>query len=415
MVEMESLFKAALGLTDPWYVKDLQFDKEAKRLIISIDFKAGSRFFYKDKEAGNSGTYPVYDTVIKRWRHLNFFEHECCLEARVPRIITGDGNVRQVEVPWGGRMTGFTLLFEALILALLQRMPVHEVGELFKISDNKLWELMHRYVEKAKSHIDFSAMQRIGIDETSARKGHDYITLFVDMDKKSVVHIEEGRGAETIKGFAAELEAKGAKAEQIKEVSSDLSPAFISGIAKYLPAASLTFDRFHVMKIINEAVDKTRKWEKSEPALKNMRYILLKNRSNLNLKDMKKLADLELNSMHLKTVKAHQMRENFQLIFEAQSKKVFIRLLRKWCVTAEKSGIFNMEKAAKTIRKHWLGIANWHETRLTNGILEGFNSLIQAAKAKARGYRTKKNLIAITYLILGKLDFSKVNKCCQPT
>lgn len=413
---MEALFKAALGLEDPWYVKALDFSKEEKRLDIKIDFKKGSTFYYEDKKAGIRGTFPVHDTVTTRWRHLNFFEHECYLEARVPRVKTDNGKVRKVSVPWEGKKNGFTLLMEAVLLQFLQKMPVHDVAELFSISDYRLWSLIHAYVDVCVPEKDMKKIEKVGVDETSARKRHDYITIFVDLEEKSVAHIEEGKGKETIEGFAEVLKERGGSAEQIQEVSCDLSPAFTSGVKQHLPEAHITYDRFHVMKIVNEAVDNTRKWERrSTPALKKMRYILLSNRDNLTKKNREKLKNLELNNMHLETMRAYQLRENFQLIFEAKDLRTFIQALRKWCVAAEQSGIFHMEKAAKTIRKHWRGIARWKKSQITNGILEGFNSLIQAAKAKARGYSTKRNLIAIVYLMLGKLNFRSVNACCQPT
>lgn len=413
---MEALFKAALGLEDPWYVKALDFSKEEKRLDIKIDFKKGSTFYYEDKKAGICGTFPVHDTVTTRWRHLNFFEHECYLEARVPRVKTDSGKVRKVSVPWEGKKSGFTLLMEAVLLQFLQKMPVHDVAKLFSISDYRLWSLIHAYVDVCVPEKDMKKIEKVGVDETSARKRHDYITIFVDLEEKSVAHIEEGKGKETIEGFAEVLKERGGSAEQIQEVSCDLSPAFTSGVKQHLPKAHITYDRFHVMKIVNEAVDNTRKWERrSTPALKKMRYILLSNRDNLTKKNREKLKNLELNNMHLETMRAYQLRENFQLIFEAKDLRTFIQALRKWCVAAEQSGIFHMEKAAKTIRKHWCGIARWKKSQITNGILEGFNSLIQAAKAKARGYSTKRNLIAIVYLMLGKLNFRSVNTCCQPT
>lgn len=410
---MKALFKAALGLEDPWYVKALDFSKEEKRLDIKIDFKKGSTFYYEDKKAGICGTFPVHDTVTTRWRHLNFFEHECYLEARVPRVKADSGKVRKVSVPWEGKKSGFTLLMEAVLLQFLQKMPVHDVAELFSISDYRLWSLIHAYVDVCVPEKDMKKIEKVGVDETSARKRHDYITIFVDLEEKSVAHIEEGKGKETIEGFAEILKERGGSAEQIQEVSCDLSPAFTSGVKQHLPKAHITYDRFHVMKIVNEAVDNTRKWERrSTPALKKMRYILLSNRENLTKKNREKLKNLELNNMHLETMRAYQLRENFQLIFEAKNLRTFIQALRKWCVAAEQSGIFHMEKAAKTIRKHWYGIARWKKSQITNGILEGFNSLIQAAKAKARGYSTKRNLIAIVYLMLGKLNFRSVNACC---
>lgn len=416
MKSMEHLFKAALGIEDPWYVDSVEFDEQNEVLNIKLDFKRGSKFFYEDKEAGISGTFGVYDTVTKRWRHLNFFQHECYLEARVPRIETGKGQVRLIEVPWAGKLNGFTLLFEALILKLAQCMPPNQLHRIIGVSNYKIWSIVEKYVAQMLEMQDLSEVKEIGIDEKSAKKQHDYITLFVDMEKRAVVHIEDGKNSQTIKGFAERLTEKGCLPSQIKHVCSDMSPAFIGGVNKYLPEASLTFDRFHVMKIINDAVDNVRKWERSgNPELRKMRYVLLKNRKDLSARDLKKIEELQMSSMHLDTMKAYQMRETFQMCYMAESAEVFESMMRRWCNWVKSSGIFNMVKAAETIEKHFSGIVLWYKTRITNGILEGFNSLIQAAKAKARGYSTKKNLINISYLLLSKFDFSKINRCWKPT
>ncbi len=416
MKNMEHLFKMALGIEEPWYVDSVIFDENEKVLTIKLDFKRGSKFFYEDKEAGISGTFGVYDTVTKRWRHLNFFQHECYLEARVPRIETGKGQVRQIEVPWAGKLNGFTLLFEALILQFAQCMTPNQLKKIIGVSNHKIWSIIDKYVSEMLEMQDLSEIDAIGIDETSARKRHDYITLFVDTRKKAVVHVEEGKGADTVKGFAGRLKEKGGYPSQIKKVCSDMSPAFISGVSEHLPEASITFDRFHVMKIVNEAVDNVRKWERSDnPQLKKTRYLLLMNRENLSKKNLNRIKELELSSMHLDTMKAYQMRETFQMCYKAESAEVCEIIIKKWCSWVKESGIFNMVKAAETVEKHLDGILRWYETRITNGILEGFNSLVQAAKAKARGYSTKKNLINIVYLLLSRFEFNKINPCYKPT
>ena len=114
----EKLFEAALGVSSLWYVAGTDFDAAAKSLTIRVDFTVGERFAL----AGVEGQHPVHDTVTKRYRHLNFFQHDCYLEVRVPRVKLPDGSVRQVEPPWAGKLSGFTLLFEALVLMLCQQM-----------------------------------------------------------------------------------------------------------------------------------------------------------------------------------------------------------------------------------------------------------------------------------------------------
>jgi len=138
---------------------------------------------------------------VKRRRHLNFFQHECYLEAKVPRIVKGEGHVRQAEVLWAGKLNGFTLLFEALILQIARCMPPNQLKEIIGVSNYKIWKIIEKYVSEISELQDLSEVEEIGMDETSARKSHDYTTLFVDLKKKSVIHIEEGRGVETVEAY----------------------------------------------------------------------------------------------------------------------------------------------------------------------------------------------------------------------
>src|SRR5689334_12105468 len=115
-MDMREIFSKALGIEKPWFVSEINFDADTKRLDIKIDFTKGSTFTFE--QDGVIGQYKAYDTVEKEWRHLNFFEHECYLKARVARIKTPDNKVHLVLPVWSGLQNGFTLLFEALILQL---------------------------------------------------------------------------------------------------------------------------------------------------------------------------------------------------------------------------------------------------------------------------------------------------------
>jgi transposase len=205
------------------------------------------------------------------------------------------------------------------------------------------------------------------------------------------------------------LEDKGGDRENIGDISCDMSPAFIKGVKNYLPNAQVTFDKFHILKIINEAVDHVRKDEaKKNPLLIGNRYIFLKNDSNLTVRQKAIKSKLELPKLNLKSIKAMQIREAFQQIYTADSVDDFETLLTKWYYWATHSQLAPIIKAAKTIKNHWQGILNWKESQINNGILEGLNSVLQAAKRKARGYK-KQHFKTIAYLITGKLDFSKIN------
>jgi transposase len=188
------LFATALGVTSPWSVRNVAFDGDKRLLTISIDFAKGSRFPYP----GVEGRHPVHDTQTKRYRHLNFFQHECYLEVRTPRIKLPDGRVVLAEPDWAGKLSGFTLLFEALILAMCRQMPFAAVARLAGESWHRVQAICQRYVDLALARADLSRLTKLTIDETSSRRGHNYLTFAADAEARKVVFVTEGRDAKTI-------------------------------------------------------------------------------------------------------------------------------------------------------------------------------------------------------------------------
>jgi transposase len=406
-MQLETLFSEALGIKSPWKISSLKFDSAKKKLDIEVDFERGSVFEYEDQETGEKDEYKAYDTINKTWRHLNFFEHECYLHARVPRIKPKSGGITMIFPPWTGRVYGFTLLFEALVMQLCRNMPVSQAGKILKISDHKLWAVLDCYVTLGLAQADYSEVEAIGCDETSIAKWHSYISLFVDLSEKKTIFIAEGKDHKTVTQFANILEDFGGKRENIKDVSCDMSPAFIKGIKQELPNAQITFDKFHILKIINSGVDEVRREEaKTNPILKGMRYSFLKNDSNLT--DKQRDQKESLSKLNLKTMKALQIRETFQDIYNAETKEEFTRLLKKWYYWASHSRLKPIIKVAKMVKNHWDGIVRWKESQINNGILEGLNSVIQAAKRKARGYKAK-HFKVMAYLLTGKLNLKDIN------
>jgi transposase len=400
MDQGNQLFTLALGLVPPWMVDEVQFTAEEKRLDLHVNFPRVSRF--PCPVCGQD--CPVYDTQEKVWRHLDFFQHAAYLHARVPRVQCPEHGVHLVPVPWAREGSGFTLLFEALVMAMVREMPVLTVARMVGETDQRLWRVIDHYVAKAREAVDMSEVHAIGVDETSSRRGHDYISLFVDLKAKRLLFATPGKEAQTFEKFAEDLQAHSGSAEAITEVSMDLSPAFQKGAAEHLPNAPVTFDRFHLMKLVNEAVDAVRKGEAhSQPDLKKSRWLWLKNPERLSAKQSTKLQEL-LKNQNLKTAQAYQFRLTFQEIFTIQNRHQGAVLLKAWIENAKASGLPPLVKVAYTLMNHWDGVLRWFESQITNGILEGFNSLLQSAKAKARGYRTHKNFINMAYLILGKLD-----------
>jgi len=411
-MQPEALFGLALGIVSPWEVTAVEFNKESSRLDIVIDFQRGTLFPCPVCGAMS----PVHDTTEKQWRHLNFFQYEAYLKARVPRVKcpNSDCGVKQVPVPWSRAGSGFTLLFEALVMTLCRDLPVNVIARHFAVNDTRLWRVLTSYVAKARANEDFSAVRRVGIDETSSKKGHNYVTLCFDLDRKKMLFGTEGRDHETIEKFVADLEAHGGNAENITDAAIDMSKAFIKGVTEQFPNATTTFDPFHVVKLMNDALAKIRAEEaRAFPELlKKSRYLFLKNPENLNPEEEQRLNEI-IATQNLESTEAYLHKLNLQNVYFADSRQEAEVLLTEWHKMAGSSGLTLIRKMAATVKEHWNGILSHFDSDLTTGFLEGINSLIQAAKARARGYRNPKNLITMAYIIAGKLNFKSLHP--QPT
>jgi transposase len=187
-----------------------------------------------------------------------------------------------------------------------------------------------------------------------------------------------------------------------------MSEAFLKGTLTYLPAAEITFDRYHVKSHLSTAVDEVRREESKHhhELLANTRYMWLKRPANLTAKQ-RDLLD-ELLAQPLQTVRAYTLAQQFDSFYELTDPDTAEEYLRRWITEVDSSGLEPLQKFARMLEDHWLGVIRWHHSRISNGLLEGLNSLIQAAKRRARGYRTNRNFIAMIYLIVGKLNAGPV-------
>ncbi len=401
-IPQEALFKIALNLEDPWYISQIEFSAEGKQLDIHIDFKSGSKFpCAKCRKTNRS----VHDTIERTWRHLNFFQFKTYIHCRVPRTECEGCGVKQINVPWARKSSGFTLLMDALIVLMSQKMTVSSIAEIIDEHDTRIWRVIGFYVEQARSQENLSDVKSVGVDETSRAKGHKYVTVFIDLDKSKVIYACEGKDAATIGSFKDDLENHNGSFQNIKNFCCDMSPAFISGIENNFPNASITFDKFHVMKLMNEAVDQVRREEQSNNfILKKTRYIWLKNPENLTHKQKATLRPLK--DLRLKTMKAYSIKLALRDFWSYSYRKSAESHLKRWYFWATHSRLGPVIECAKTIKQHWTGITNYIKTKIDNGILEGTNSIIQAAKDSARGFRSTKNFITTIYLRTGNLKFN---------
>lgn len=398
----EYLFTLALGINLPWQIKSINFEStgSSEELHINIDFEKGSKF---PDDTGELCS--VHDTKEKTWRHLNFFQHSCYLHCRVPRIKTKDGQVKLVQVPWAREGSGFTLLFEAYVMCLIEKeMPVNKIGKLVNENAHRLWTIFNYWIERAYQKNDVSNLTKLGLDETSRRKGHNYLTVAVDLDTSRVFHVSEGKDIEAVKSVKTYLEGKGVSLKKITDASMDMSPSYISAVGKYFPNANIHFDRFHVVKLLNEAMDDVRKTERKEhEILKGHKYTFLKNKDKLSKTKQTQLN--ELITLLPALGQAYRLKELFNDLWEMDSEVQATNFLVAWCKEVDAAGLAPFKKFANTVKAHWTGVVNFCETEINNGILEGLNCKIQLAKRRARGYRLTKNFINMIYFLCGKLEF----------
>jgi len=325
---------------------------------------------------------------------------------RTPRTKCPKCGERLWQPPWGRKQSGFTMLFEAFVMALAREMPISRIGELVGEQDTRIWRIVRGHVNRAYIKKSFTTVEKIGIDETSSHKGHNYVTVFANMDTGEVLFATEGKDSRTVQKFAEELPKHEAEAKQIKEVTMDMSPGFILGVTDHLPKADITFDKFHVIQALNKAQDEVRRMEQAKnPLLKRTRYIWLKNPDNLTAEQTKQLATLR--HENLKTAKVYQMKLTFQDIYRnIREPLVAKEAIQKWLSWAVRSRLEPVKSFAKLVKRHFAGILRFFVSRLTSGLIEGTNSRIQEIKRRARGFRNINYFIAMIYLEAANLDLA---------
>ena len=415
-VGIEVLFTSALGLQPPWVVEDVKLDTAKRR----IDFEVGCQGALLACPQCGAAAQPVHDRLRRSWRHLDFFQFEAWLHADVPRVgCAACGKTSQVVVPWAREGSGFTLLFEALALALCRDMPVKQAAVLLRCADKQLWRRIDHYVAQARALDDMSAVQIVGIDETSLQRGQSYITVVHDLDTKRLLFATEGRDHQTVVDFAADLKAHGGDPERVRHVCQDMSPAFAKGVGLALPNALISYDRFHVVAMANEAMDQVRQAEMRDDAPGVTRALGAADRKSIKglmwgmRKNPSGWTQQQTNAMHwlqrssLKSARAWRLKMALREVYARAAASNDARLARAdlnaWLSWARRSRLESFKKLARTITQRADAVVRGMTDNRSNAFVEAMNGLLQQVKRAARGFRTAKNFIAIAYLRMSKL------------
>ena len=396
----EELFTAALGLGRQWRVAECRFEGKPKGLELRLEHVPGEHFECPQCKA----LCGVHDTLERRWRHLNFFQYRCEFVAKVPRTWCRKDGVHQVQVPWAREGSGFTLLMEALVMFLSAQMPVDGIADLLQETDTRLWRVLIYYVEQTQTRRDWKAVRRIAVDETSARRGHRYVTNVLDCDGRGLLLMVEGRSSEALGSFAQALRAHGGDPTQIQAIAMDMSPAYLKGAAEYFPGAQIIFDKFHVMLLAGQALETVRRQLQHQGAeLKGSLWSLRGNAWNLSTERQKQRRDLCL--QYTKLGRAMTLRETLQAIYASPDQATAESQLQWWCSWALRSRLEPFRTLAKTVRQHWEGILAYFDTGLTSAAIEAVNGIIQLAKRIARGFKNFVYFRTAAYLRAAGLKF----------
>jgi len=399
---IDELFTQGLLLDSPWRVDMSSFVGEPRRLVLHLGLDGETRSL-PCPGCGEAGC-AIHDRRERTWRHLNFWQYETLIHAEVPRVRRKRCGVRQAEVPWARPGSGFTLLFEAFVLELVRHMPVSDAAALVGVYDKRIWTIIGHYVEKAYQQSDWGEVGRVAIDETSRRKGHTYVTNFVDLDTGRLLFMAEGKEAETVAQFAGQLARFSGDPDNITEAAIDMGGAYKKGVADHLPNAEVVFDRFHVAKLAGDAFDKVRKEVNAEVGGlgRGGMWALRGDASRLG-QDMRRLRE-ELLRTYSKLQRAMGLREMLADFYRHPDVKLAEGHFEAWYNWARRCRLEPFKRLAKTLLDHWAGIRAYYNNHTTSAIIENLNGRIQRARQRAYGYRSFRNFQLISYWIAGGLS-----------
>lgn len=396
-------YRTLLGLDSNWCVDDVKLDLEGRRVEVALKH-AGGRVVCP----GCGESCSVADHAPSRqWRHLDTMQFETVLRAKVPRCRCGVCGVKTTGVPWAGKHSRFTLMFEAFAVEVLKvAANVGGARKLLRLSWDGVHRIMERAVARGMARRDPGDVTRIGLDEKSFRRSQSYFTALNDLDEGKVIEVTEGRTTENASDLIATLPPE--IAAKIEAVAIDMWPAFIKAVGEKLPEADIVFDRFHVSKHLNEAVDKVRRTEHKvlssrgidDPA--GSKYAVLK--ADENLSDTRRSILDDLCGRNLKTSRARAIKESFNNCWTSRNAAFAETVFKDWYARAIRSRLEPIKKVARMIKKHMYGLETYFTHWITNAVSEGINSRIQTLKSAARGFRSFPNYRIRILFFCGKLD-----------
>lgn len=403
---MKMMMSGSLGLEEPWYISGAEFKEKELSMHIYVDIRPGASI--PCPKCGSSTGRNGYEPKERVWRHGDCMFYPCYVHCRRPKVLCPACGSQQVNAPFERKNSRFTLLFEGYAMLILADMPISKTAALLRCDEKSLASIMRHWVSKAVAETDLSEVAMLAIDETSFKRGHKYVTLIIDAAKRRVIDVEEGNNMEAVRLFAEKLSEKSGSPQNINAVTCDMSPAFLPAIEKNFPNAETVIDKFHVKKLFIDALDNVRKAEqKAASDKRNLfrgRRLFMIPQARQTAEQSAKIA--EMSSRYPKTGRAYRIvagLDDFYASATPEQAQVAFKSLLSWM---NRCRLEPMKNAAKTLMSHRSKILAYFKNRITNAICEGINSMIQAAKRKARGFKTFTGYACMIYLIAGKLKLA---------
>lgn len=329
---------------------------------------------------------------IRKLRTVPIGQKPVWLLVEVPRVFCPCCNcVRQINTVIARPRKSYTRAFERYVIALSGVMTLKDIATFLGVGWDLVKDIVKSSLKRRFSKPSLKNVRYIAIDEISIRKGHKYITLVLDIEHGNVLFVGDGKGADALIPFWARMKRN---KTGIEAVSTDLGPAYISAVIENLPRVPLVFDRFHVVKLMNEALTETRrglyrelKAVMGKDVLKGTRWILLKNPENLSVKYDEEARLKEALKLNEPLAAAYYMKEDLRQFWLQPDKETAAKVIDDWVSRALASGIAPLIKIGKTIGVFKFGILNWYDHPISSGKLEGTNNKIKVLKRMAYGYR----------------------------
>jgi len=397
-------FGQLLDIEAPWRVSKVTLTHKEKQVQFEVVCEEGAELTCPECGA----VCPGYDHRTRKWRHLDVCRYQSVVIADVPRVKCRKHGVRTVSVSWADRRSRFTGAYEALVIDWLKEASVSAVSRLMGLSWNAVDGIMQRAVKRGLARRQEQTVAQIGVDETSFRRRHNYVTIVSDTQSGTVLYVGEDRKISSLTDWYEGLSTEQLNA--IKSVSMDMWPAYISATKAHVPDAEekIAFDRFHVAKHLGEAVDKVRRQEhkalmkEGVEDLKGTKYDWLTAPGNLSRK--KQISFKKLRSGTYKTARAWHLKHTASHLWHYSSRTWAKKGWKKWLSWAVRCRLDPMKAVAKTIRNHLWGIINAIVLNVSNGPAEGLNSRVKTIKVRCRGFRNKQRFANAIYFYLGGLD-----------